>query len=274
MLLVRDDRVEVARAAGCGGCRCRAGARAGRARGPRSSTGCARPRPRRGAARRTRRRTPRRRGRRRRGRRRRPAPRDGARRAARSAPRPSRTHGSMGPQATSLVGVPELPEMEITARRLDSVLPGERLESAMTPGLNVLKTFDPPLHAIDGGTFTGVKRRGKLLFIELATPGRRAADAAHPPDERGAAAAVRQARLDARPHVARAAAHERGPRAAPARVRHQAGGVGQAPAPGGAGGGGRAARRWGRRRGRSRRRTSASCSPPRGRCTRCCATSR
>ena len=60
--------------------------------------------------------------------------------------------------------------MEITARRLDSVLPGERLESAMTPGLNVLKTFDPPLHAIDGGTFTGVKRRGKLLFIELATP--------------------------------------------------------------------------------------------------------
>ena len=59
--------------------------------------------------------------------------------------------------------------MEITARRLDEALPGERLESAMTPGLNVLKTFDPPLHAIDGGTFTGVTRRGKLLLIELAT---------------------------------------------------------------------------------------------------------
>ena len=59
--------------------------------------------------------------------------------------------------------------MEITARRLDGVLPGERIESAMTPGLNVLKTFDPPLHAIDGGTFTGVKRRGKILFIELDT---------------------------------------------------------------------------------------------------------
>ena len=39
----------------------------------------------------------------------------------------------------------------------------------MTPGLNVLKTFDPPLHAIDGGTFTGVKRRGKILFVEIAT---------------------------------------------------------------------------------------------------------
>jgi formamidopyrimidine-DNA glycosylase len=60
--------------------------------------------------------------------------------------------------------------MEITARRLGEALPGERIESAMTPGLNVLKTFDPPLHAIDGGTFTGVRRRGKLLFLDLATP--------------------------------------------------------------------------------------------------------
>ena len=61
--------------------------------------------------------------------------------------------------------------MEIVARRLDAVLPGERLESTLTPGLNVLKTFDPPLHAIDGGTFTGVGRRGKLLLLELATAG-------------------------------------------------------------------------------------------------------
>ena len=59
--------------------------------------------------------------------------------------------------------------MEIVARRLADVLPGKRLESAMTPGLNVLKTFDPPLHAIEGGTFTGVRRRGKLLSLELAT---------------------------------------------------------------------------------------------------------
>ena len=44
--------------------------------------------------------------------------------------------------------------MEIVARRLDEVLPGETIESAMTPGLNALKTFDPPFHAIDGATFT------------------------------------------------------------------------------------------------------------------------
>ena len=61
--------------------------------------------------------------------------------------------------------------MEIVARRLGEALRGERLESAMTPGLNVLKTFDPPLHAVDGGTFTGVRRRGKLLLLDVETSG-------------------------------------------------------------------------------------------------------
>jgi formamidopyrimidine-DNA glycosylase len=60
--------------------------------------------------------------------------------------------------------------MEITARRLGAALPGEVLESALTPGLNVLKTFDPPLHAVDGATFTGVRRRGKLLLLDLESP--------------------------------------------------------------------------------------------------------
>ncbi len=67
--------------------------------------------------------------------------------------------------------MPELPEMEIVARRLDEALPGETIESAMTPGLNALKTFDPPLHAIDGATFTGVRRRGKLLMLDVETAG-------------------------------------------------------------------------------------------------------
>jgi formamidopyrimidine-DNA glycosylase len=63
--------------------------------------------------------------------------------------------------------VPELPEMEIVARRLDVVLPGEKVESALAPGINALKTFDPPLHALEGRAFTGVRRRGKLLLLEL-----------------------------------------------------------------------------------------------------------
>src|SRR5918999_2105499 len=90
-----------------------------------------------------------------------------ARRAISAAP--VCTHSSMEGQATTVGWVPELPEMEIVARRLGVVLPGERLESVMTPGLNVLKTFDPPLHAIDGATFAGVRRRGKLLLFDLDT---------------------------------------------------------------------------------------------------------
>ena len=63
--------------------------------------------------------------------------------------------------------MPELPEMEIVARRLAEVLPGETVESALAPGINALKTFDPPLHALEGRSFTGVRRRGKLLLLEL-----------------------------------------------------------------------------------------------------------
>jgi len=63
--------------------------------------------------------------------------------------------------------MPELPEMEIVARRLDAALPGQVVESALAPGINALKTFDPPLHALEGQVFTGVKRRGKLLVLEL-----------------------------------------------------------------------------------------------------------
>jgi formamidopyrimidine-DNA glycosylase len=68
--------------------------------------------------------------------------------------------------------VPELPEMEIVARRLGEALPGERIESATTPGINALKTFDPPFSAIDGAQFTGVRRRGKLLLLDVDTPSR------------------------------------------------------------------------------------------------------
>jgi formamidopyrimidine-DNA glycosylase len=63
--------------------------------------------------------------------------------------------------------MPELPEMEITARRLGPALQGLAVESALAPGINALKTFDPPLHALEGRAFTGVRRHGKLLALEL-----------------------------------------------------------------------------------------------------------
>ena len=41
--------------------------------------------------------------------------------------------------------MPELPEVEITARRLDGALRGAEIESALAPGINALRSFDPPL---------------------------------------------------------------------------------------------------------------------------------
>ena len=57
--------------------------------------------------------------------------------------------------------------MEIVARRLDAALPGERIESATAPGINALKTFDPPFSALEGATISGARRRGKLLMLDV-----------------------------------------------------------------------------------------------------------
>ena len=59
--------------------------------------------------------------------------------------------------------------MEITTRRLAEALPGQTIEGVLTPGINVLKTFDPPLSALDGAAFTDARRRGKLLLLEAET---------------------------------------------------------------------------------------------------------
>jgi formamidopyrimidine-DNA glycosylase len=67
--------------------------------------------------------------------------------------------------------VPELPEVEITARLLDGALAGAEVESATAPGINALKTFDPPLSVLDGRTITGVRRRGKNIVVDVAPAG-------------------------------------------------------------------------------------------------------
>jgi formamidopyrimidine-DNA glycosylase len=64
--------------------------------------------------------------------------------------------------------VPELPEVEITARRLDGALRGVEVESVLAPGVNALRSFDPPLSALEGRAFAGVRRRGKLFLVDFA----------------------------------------------------------------------------------------------------------
>ena len=64
--------------------------------------------------------------------------------------------------------MPELPEVEITARRLDAALRGAEVESALAPGMVAMKTFDPPLDALAGREVTGVRRVGKMPVVELS----------------------------------------------------------------------------------------------------------
>ena len=63
--------------------------------------------------------------------------------------------------------VPELPEVEITARRLSSALEGAEVESALAPGVATLKTFEPGLDALTGARIEGVRRIGKMLAVDF-----------------------------------------------------------------------------------------------------------
>jgi formamidopyrimidine-DNA glycosylase len=64
--------------------------------------------------------------------------------------------------------MPELPEVEITARLLDRHVRGARIESALAPGVNALKTYAPPLSQLEGERILGVRRRGKHLIIDVS----------------------------------------------------------------------------------------------------------
>ena len=63
--------------------------------------------------------------------------------------------------------MPELPEVEITARVVGAAVAGARVQSALAPGINALRTYDPPLVAIEGLAIQGIGRRGKLFLVQL-----------------------------------------------------------------------------------------------------------
>jgi len=91
--------------------------------------------------------------------------------------------------------------VEITARRLDAALKGAEVESALAPGMNVMKTFDPPLDALVGREVSGVRRVGKMpvvvfgdlaLLIHLMSAGRlRVFDKRASPKDRASRVLVR-----------------------------------------------------------------------------------
>jgi formamidopyrimidine-DNA glycosylase len=63
--------------------------------------------------------------------------------------------------------MPELPEVEIVARRTGAAIRGAEVESVLAPGMNVMKTFEPPLEALVGREVTGVRRIAKMPVIEF-----------------------------------------------------------------------------------------------------------
>lgn len=64
--------------------------------------------------------------------------------------------------------MPELPEVEITVRRLGRALAGAEVESALAPGMVAMKTFDPPISALAGRTITGARRYGKMPVVDFS----------------------------------------------------------------------------------------------------------
>ncbi|MEU0721213.1 DNA-formamidopyrimidine glycosylase family protein [Streptomyces lavendulocolor] len=62
--------------------------------------------------------------------------------------------------------MPELPEVEALREFLDENLVGKEIARALPVAISVLKTYDPPLSALDGTTVTAVGRHGKFLDIE------------------------------------------------------------------------------------------------------------
>src|SRR3954453_18096488 len=65
--------------------------------------------------------------------------------------------------------MPELPEVEITARRLSSELGGAEVESALAAGGATLKTFERSLDALPGARAGGVRGIGKMLAVDFDT---------------------------------------------------------------------------------------------------------
>jgi formamidopyrimidine-DNA glycosylase len=67
--------------------------------------------------------------------------------------------------------MPELPEVEITARRLSASLAGVEVESAAAPGMVAMKSVKPPLSELAGRRVDRIWRVGKMPVVEFADGG-------------------------------------------------------------------------------------------------------
>jgi formamidopyrimidine-DNA glycosylase len=67
--------------------------------------------------------------------------------------------------------MPELPEVEALAEFLREQATGHAIAHAYPAAISVLKTYDPPLVALDGQVVSAVSRHGKFLDLSAGPPG-------------------------------------------------------------------------------------------------------
>ncbi|TXL85694.1 DNA-formamidopyrimidine glycosylase family protein [Streptomyces sp. IB2014 016-6] len=67
--------------------------------------------------------------------------------------------------------MPEVPEVEALREFLDGHLVGKEVARVLPLSINVLKTYDPPLTALEGATVSGIERHGKWLDIVAGDSG-------------------------------------------------------------------------------------------------------
>ncbi|MEV7687565.1 Fpg/Nei family DNA glycosylase [Streptomyces bungoensis] len=64
--------------------------------------------------------------------------------------------------------MPELPEVEALKDFLAEHLAGRRVARVLPVAVSVLKTYDPPVTAVEGNEITAVRRYGKFLALETS----------------------------------------------------------------------------------------------------------
>ena len=64
--------------------------------------------------------------------------------------------------------MPELPFLQVLAENVDAQLRGRTVTGTRLYSVSLLRTFDPPLSALEGRRLTGARRIGKLIVLDAA----------------------------------------------------------------------------------------------------------